>query len=434
MAVKYDASSIEVLMDDRDRVVKQPHLYIPDKRLAGCLHLVREIVDNAQDEIMQVGGSVEVTYNEKTREVTVADNGRGIPIERLKELCEVLNSSGKFSKGNESAYTSAGGLHGIGNKLANFLSDYFEITSTRDKKSVTRKYVDGYFKKEIVEKADPDQHGTFVKFRISDKYLKETDKLSCENIMHMVEEKADACPGFKIKFSGVTKEGKKIKEKFEGLTTEELFKKYCKSTSKTWFLDYQPKGSLTKCRIGFGYNSKAVTEENAIMGWCNYIYNKEGGTHVEAVSNALYEFFRKYLYKNFLSEKDKKNYQFRKEDVRLGLCGVVVLVTNEPEYLGQFKEKFTSVTIGEEIEEFITKQLNKMTDSDIRIIATILRDNIKARMSSIKARQQVKKVGNGLSKDAIEKFFPKRMGCTTSYTELYIVEGKELPRYRVTYN
>ena len=43
MAVKYDASSIEVLMDDRDRVVKQPHLYIPDKRLAGCLHLVREV-------------------------------------------------------------------------------------------------------------------------------------------------------------------------------------------------------------------------------------------------------------------------------------------------------------------------------------------------------------------------------------------------------
>ena len=82
-----------------------------------------------------------------------------------------------------------------------------------------------------------------------------------------------------------------------------------------------------------------------------------------------------------------------------------------------------SEPIKDEISNFLKKKLNKFPDTDLQSIAKIIKDNIKARMSSQRARQQVKKVGNGLSKDRIEKLIPVRMGCTTKYNELYLVEG-----------
>lgn len=110
MSRKYDASDIDILETDRDRVQQQAHIYIPDKRKAGALHIFREVADNAQDEVMNSSGEVVITYDEVTREYSSKDTGRGIPLEKLQELCEVLNSSGKFTKGKQSAYLTAGGL------------------------------------------------------------------------------------------------------------------------------------------------------------------------------------------------------------------------------------------------------------------------------------------------------------------------------------
>lgn len=89
----------------------------------------------------------------------------------------------------------------------------------------------------------------------------------------------------------------------------------------------------------------------------------------------------------------------------------------------EYKEKMISEPIREEISSFFRKELNKLPSSDLLSIGKILRDNIRARMSSQKARQQVKKIGNGLSNDKIDNYVPPRMGCKTDYTELFIVEG-----------
>ena len=421
MSRKYDASDIDILETDRDRVQQQAHIYIPDKRKAGALHIFREVADNAQDEVMNSSGEVTITFDEVTREFTAKDTGRGIPLEKLQELCEVLNSSGKFTKGKQSAYLTAGGLHGIGLKLANFLSEYFEITACRDGKSVTRYYEDGLFIKE--KTSESDKHGTFIRMKLSDKYLKELDKIKCKDIQKMIEEKTDACPGLVTIFKGITKNGEKIKTKYSGLTIDELMKKYMKPTSKVWTFEYESKDGNTSAKISFGYDAKE-TEGSNLMGWTNFIYNKEGGTHVDAIGDTIYGFFKKYMYNNFFTDKEKKNLQFRKEDAKLGLCGVCVLLTTTPEYKGQYKESMISEPIREEISDFLYKKLRKLPDSDLQAISKIIRENIKARMSSLKARQQVKKVGNGLSKERIENYIPPKMGCTTNYMELYLTEGK----------
>lgn len=421
MGKHYDASDIQTLLSDRERMQKMAHLYIPDKKLAGCLHVVREIADNATDEVRNAGGTVDIYYDEATREIQIADTGRGMPQEKLKELCEVLHSSGKFEKGKDSAYNASGGLHGVGLKCATYLSDYFSLTSIRNGLSVTRNYEDGIFTGETVKNVDKDKHGTIVTFKLSDKYLKETDKLTCKKIQKLIEEKTDCCEGLSVTFHGLTKDGKKIKEKYTGLTIAELMKKYMKPTSKTWIFNYTTND--TTYDIAIGYDSKAIEGSN-LMGWTNFIYNKDGGAHVEAVADTVYEVFKRYMLNNYFTDKEKKTLQIRKEDARLGLCGVIVITTTkDPQYYGQFKQQVTASWISDEISEFLYKKLNKLTDTDMRDISKIIRDNIKARMSSQKARQQVKKVGNGLSKDQITKYTPPRMGCTTDYMEVYLVEG-----------
>ena len=190
MSKKYDASSIEVIELDKDRVQSNPNLYIPDKKLAGCIHLIREIKDNADDEGMiqstEKNKIVKVYYDEATREVIVKDRGRGIPHEKLKELCEILHSSGKFNKGDDSAYKYSSGLNGVGLKITNFLSEYIEVTSIIDHKGLTRYYEEGEFVKESKKKYPDYEHGTIVRFKISDKFMKETGKVKCKNIQKMI--------------------------------------------------------------------------------------------------------------------------------------------------------------------------------------------------------------------------------------------------------
>ena len=421
MARKYDASDIEVIESQIEIVQKKPQLYIPDKKFAGAMHIVREIVDNAQDEVMNAGGVVDVYYDEVTREVKVVDTGRGMPLEKLAELCEKLHSSGKFENGGKSAYENSSGINGVGVKLANFLSDYFRVTSTREGKSVTRFYENGFFVKEKVDKVGKDEHGTTVVFKLSNKHLGELDKIKCKHIQKIIEEKTDCCEGLVSKFHGITKDGKKIKEKYVGVGIDDLMKKYMKPTSKIWEFEFSNKSSSYK--MAFGYDSKETDGSN-LMGWTNFIYNKDGGAHVDAIVDTLYDVFKKYMDKHFFSDRDKKNLQLRKEDIRLGLCGVIVIKTaKDPLYYGQFKQKVTADWITTEVSDFFKSKLNKLPDTDLQSIAKIIKDNIKARMSSQRARQQVKKVGNGLSKDRIEKLIPVRMGCTTKYNELYLVEG-----------
>ena len=432
---EYNASDIETLEDDRERVEKMAHIYIPDKKLAGCMHIIREIIDNATDEVLNAGGTVDVYYDESTREVKVIDTGRGMPQERLQELCEVLHSSGKFSKGEEQAYDISGGMNGVGTKICVYLSEYCSVTSNRDKKSVTRYYEEGIFQKEKKEKIDQSIHGTSVIFKISDKFMSETSKVTCKRIQDMIEQKTDCCEGLIVNFHGIDKKGKKIEKKYSGLNITDLMKKYMKPTSKVWDFNFSNKKS--SFNIAFGYDSKAI-DGSSLMGWTNFIYNSDGGKHVEALVDTIYDVFSKYMKKSFFSDKEKKNYQIRKEDIRLGLCGVIVVKTSKnPSFYGQFKQRVDAEWMYEEIIDLLTKALNKLSDSDMKIISTIIKNNIKARMSSQRARIQVKKVGNGLSKDKIDKYYPAKMKCDTNYRELYLTEGLSAGQrglaYTVTY-
>lgn len=418
---RYDKNDIETIKNDKDRMQQMAHLYIPDKKLAGCLHTMRELIDNSTDEVIAAGGTVDVYYDERDRDFKITDTGRGMPLERLQELCEVLHSSGKFDKGNDHAYNTAGGMNGVGIKIAVYLSDYFELTSTRDGKSVTRYYENGDFVKEKVEKVAAKHHGTSIRFRLSDKFLSETNKVTCSKIQRMIEEKTDCSEELSLTFHGINKNGKKIEEKYKGHTIKELFDKYMSIESKKFKFGFTVDGSSYE--IVLGWNTSA-TEGSNLMGWCNFIYQKDGGVHVDAIPDTLYDVFKRFMLKEYFSEKEKKDLQIKRDDIKLGLCGVVVVKTSKnPLFYGQFKQKATAQWIYDDIHSHLYKELNKLSASDMKDISKIIKDNIKVRMSAQKAKETVKRVGNGLTND-IPNYIKTRMGVTTDYNELYIVEGK----------
>lgn len=112
---KYDDSSMVSITSDRDRVIKRPTMYIPTTDVDGALHIMYEIIDNAIDEIdadktdTKKGDSITVIFDEKTKQLTVTDNGRGIPQATMYDTCTVLNSSGKMDNTEDTAYEFSGG-------------------------------------------------------------------------------------------------------------------------------------------------------------------------------------------------------------------------------------------------------------------------------------------------------------------------------------
>lgn len=142
-----------------------------------------------------VGKNVTLIYDITTKVCTVIDDGRGIPQERLKEVCTILNSSGKFDNDENSAYEYSGGLNGVGLKLGVFLSEWATATSMQHGKSLTWNFDDGAVKDSSTTKSK--EHGTIIKFKLSQKFVDIND-LKTEVLETRLHEKSYMHPELKM--------------------------------------------------------------------------------------------------------------------------------------------------------------------------------------------------------------------------------------------
>ena len=371
----YDAGSISVL-EGLEAVRKRPGMYIGSVSRKGLNHLIYEIVDNAVDEhLAGYCSEIEVTL-EKDGSCTVTDNGRGIPVdmhakgvsaERL--VFTTLHAGGKF---DNSAYKTSGGLHGVGSSVVNALSTYLDIKISRDGFVHHDHYERGIPTIELEEGLLPRlgktrQTGTCVNF-LPDPEIFEKTRFSSTEVKSRLHETAYLNPNLTIHFMdlrGDTPEDITYHEP-DGIVG------YIKDLNHNSEVLHEPiylKGEADGIQVEAAFQYTNEFREN-VLGFCNNIYNAEGGTHLTGFKTTFTTVMNTYAREiGVLKEKDAN---FTGADIRNGMTAVVSIKHPEPRFEGQTKTKLDNQDAARATGKVMSEQLVLYFDRNLETLKTIL--------------------------------------------------------------
>ena len=339
----YDASSISVL-EGLEAVRKRPGMYIGSTSRKGLNHLIYEIVDNAVDEhLAGYCDTIHVTL-EADGSATVTDNGRGIPVgmhekgvpaERL--VFTTLHAGGKF---DNNAYKTSGGLHGVGSSVVNALSTYLDVQVSLG----GWVYHDRYERGVAVQELDEDgllpkigktkNSGTRINF-LPDPEIFEKTRFSATEVKSRLHETAYLNPALTIYFSDL-RDGKE-----EHLTYHEPdgIVGFVRDLNKNKEAIHDPiyfKGESEGITVECAFQYINEFQEN-VLGFCNNIYNAEGGTHISGFKSTFTTIMNSYAREiGVLKEKDNN---FTGSDIRNGMTAVISIKHPDPRFEGQTKTK-----------------------------------------------------------------------------------------------
>ena len=367
----YDAESISVL-EGLEAVRKRPGMYIGSVSTKGLNHLIYEIVDNAVDEhLAGYCSEIHVTL-EKDGSATIADNGRGVPVdmhakgvpaERL--VYTTLHAGGKF---DDSAYKTSGGLHGVGSSVVNALSVYMDVEISRDGYIHHDRYEKGNPIVELVDGLLPKlgktrKTGTKVNF-LPDGTIFEKTRFKAEDVKSRMHETAYLNPELTIVFEDL-RDGKKEKITYhepEGIIgfIQDLNGKKEKIHEPVYF-----KGTADGIEVEVAFQYVNEFHEN-ILGFCNNIYNSEGGMHLTGFKTTFTTVINQYARElGILKYKDAN---FTGADIRNGMTAIVSIKHPDPRFEGQTKTKLdnpdaakaTSKVTGDEIVRYFDRNLETL--------------------------------------------------------------------------
>ena len=367
----YDAGSISVL-EGLEAVRKRPGMYIGSVSRKGLNHLIYEIVDNSVDEHLAGFCSKISVYLEKDGSCTVTDNGRGIPVdmhakgvsaERL--VFTTLHAGGKF---DDSVYKTSGGLHGVGSSVVNALSTYLDIEISRDGCVHHDHYERGIPTIELEEGLLPKlrrtrETGTKINF-LPDPEIFEKTRFQAEEVKSRLHETAYLNPELTIIF-----------EDRRGDEVEHV--EYHEENGIIGFVEDLNKNKETVHEVVyFKGESEDIVVEGAfqyvnefhenVLGFCNNIYNAEGGTHLTGFKTIFTTVINNYARElGILKEKDAN---FTGADVRNGMTAVISIKHPAPRFEGQTKTKLdnqdasraTAKVTGDEIVRYFDRNLETL--------------------------------------------------------------------------
>ena len=372
----YDASSISVL-EGLEAVRKRPGMYIGSTSRKGLNHLIYEIVDNAVDEhLAGYCDTIHVTL-EADGSATVTDNGRGIPVgmhekgvpaERL--VFTTLHAGGKF---DNNAYKTSGGLHGVGSSVVNALSTYLDVQVSLG----GWVYHDRYERGVAVQELDEDgllpkigktkNSGTRINF-LPDPEIFEKTRFSATEVKSRLHETAYLNPALTIYFSDL-RDGKE-----EHLTYHEPdgIVGFVRDLNKNKEEIHDPiyfKGESEGITVECAFQYINEFQEN-VLGFCNNIYNAEGGTHISGFKSTFTTIMNSYAREiGVLKEKDNN---FTGSDIRNGMTAVISIKHPDPRFEGQTKTKLDNPDAAKAAGKVTGEEIPLYFDRNLEVLKNVL--------------------------------------------------------------
>ncbi|MDQ4075176.1 MAG: ATP-binding protein, partial [Chloroflexota bacterium] len=425
--LKYDASTIEVL-EGLEAIRKRPGMYIGNTDAMGLHHSVFEVVDNSVDEALQgYGNRIDVTLHEDST-VTVRDYARGIPVDvhektglpALEVIMTKMHAGGKFGGGG---YKVSGGLHGIGVKAVNAVSEWMEVTVRKDGKIYRQRYERGVpvTPVEVIGKTDKEDTGTETRWRF-DRDIFQAEGLDY-NFKVLTQRFRDMCfltPGLRITLVDERTPGQEMTYYFQGGIA--AFVSYLNRTRQRLhpviYVNREVDEVLVEVAMQYtdGY-------QESIHTFANNINQPEGGTHLTGFRSALTRTINDYARRaNILKEKESN---FSGEDVREGLTAIVSVKVKDPQFEAQTKIKLNNPEVKGAVESTVNEALSAWLEENPREAKEIVNKVFtasRARAAMKKARDMV------IRKSALESLtLPGKLAdCSErdpEKTELFIVEG-----------
>ncbi len=424
---EYGAENITVL-EGLEAVRKRPGMYIGSVSRKGLNHLIYEIVDNSVDEhLAGFCDTIWVTL-EADGSCTVEDNGRGIPVgmhekgvSAARLVFTTLHAGGKF---DNDAYKTSGGLHGVGSSVVNALSTYLDLEVHLGGKVYHDRYEQGKPALELEGGLLPvigrtRKTGTRINF-LPDPEIFEKTRFKEEDVKSRLHETAYLNPRLTIFYEdrrGEETERQTFHEE-EGIVgfVKDLNKKADTVHDVVYF-----KGESEKVSVEAAFQYTNEFHEN-ILGFCNNIYNAEGGTHLTGFKTVFTTVINNYARElGILKEKDSN---FTGADVRNGMTAVISIKHPEPRFEGQTKTKLDN--------QDAARAASKVTGEEIQLYFDRNLENLKKVISCAEKAAKIRKTEekaktNLLSK---EKFSfdsnGKLANCESrdaSACEIFIVEG-----------
>ena len=371
----YDASSITVL-EGLEAVRKRPGMYIGSVSTKGLNHLIYEIVDNAVDEHL-AGYCTRITVIlEADGSATVIDNGRGIPVgmhekgisaERL--VFTTLHAGGKF---DNNAYKTSGGLHGVGSSVVNALSKRLTVRVKDGKNIYEDTYEQGNPTTELVNGLLPvvgrtKETGTTISFLPDDTIFDRT-RFKEDDVKSRLHETAYLNPALTIRFEDRRQAETEVAEYHEPEGIVGFIKDMNKSCEAvTDVIAFQGESDGISVEGAFQYCNEF--HEN-VLGFCNNIYNAEGGTHLTGFKTQFTTIINNYARElNILKEKDSN---FTGPDVRNGMTAVISIKHPDPRFEGQTKTKLDNQDAAKVVAKVAGEELTRFFDRNLETLKNVI--------------------------------------------------------------
>ena len=419
----YSAKDIKILKG-LEPVRKRPGMYIGSVGTDGLHHLIWEVIDNSVDEYLSgYADEINVVIDSSIPKVTISDNGRGIPVDILKEekqsalriILQSLHSGGKF---DNTSYKTAGGLHGVGLACVNALSSEFIVFVERDGFLYKDEYLRGVAKNALNKgKLDPigksKKHGTKIEF-IPDDTIFETTEFKEGVINKRLHEIACLNDGLRItlNYDGIEKTFN------SGGGIEKLLEEETEDSDTITGLMHLPNLELNdsiSSDIVFQY-----VDENGenIKSYVNNIPTRQGGTHETEFKGALTRTINTYA-----KDLNVNKGGFTGNEIRTGLVAVINLKIQNPSFVGQTKDKLDVPKLSASIGQHMRTQIEYYFDRNKKKLEKLL--NVINDISKDKKKEDDLKLLKKKKKDMAT--ISSKLSAPTSRNfkerELFLVEG-----------